>query len=259
MDAVASAGTRLEWVEAGRCARIVIDEGRGNVLGLGALEHLRELVRSLSSERALRAVLLDASGEHFSFGASVVDHLPDKVGAMLAALHGLARELLALDTPLLAAVRGRCLGGGLELALLAERIVVAPGSLLGQPELSLGVFAPLGSLLLPRAVGTRRASELLLSGRTLGVDEALRWGLVTEVAQDPLETLSAWYREHLASKSAASLRIAMRAARRAWLPRLLEELADLERVYLEELAPTHDAQEGLRAFLEKRAPRWEDR
>lgn len=259
MDAVASTGTRLEWIEEGRCARIVLDEGRGNVLDLAALERLRGVARELANERALRAVLLDAAGEHFSFGASVADHLPEKVGAMLGALHGLARELFALDVPLLAAVRGRCLGGGLELALLADRIVAAPGSLLGQPELLLGVFAPLGSLLLPRAVGTRRASDLLLSGRSLTADEALRWGLVAEVGEDPAEVQVAWYREHLAAKSAASLCFATRAARRAWLPRLLEELADLERLYLEELAPTHDATEGLVAFLEKRAPRWEDR
>lgn len=258
MATLESSRSHLEWIEPGRLARLVLDEGRGNVIDLAALARLRALVGELRAVPALRAILIDHAGEHFSFGASVADHLPERVAGMLGALHSLARELLALDVPLLAAVRGRCLGGGLELALLADRMVVAPGALLGQPEVRLGVFAPLGSLLLPRAVGARRAADLLLSGRTVGAQEALANGLAQEVAADPAAAAERWYQEHLASASASSLRYVTRAARRAWLPAFLAELAELERLYLEELAPTPDALEGLAAFLEKRAPRWGD-
>ena len=259
METLSETRSRLQWIEPNRLARLVLDEGRGNVLGLAALARLRGFVAELAQERSLRGVVIDHTGEHFSFGAAVDDHLPGKVSEMLTSLHALARELLRLETPILAAVRGRCLGGGLELALLADRIVAAPGSSFGQPEVRLGVFAPIGSLLLPRAVGARRASEMLLSGGSITAETALDWGLVAELATDPGAAAVAWMREQLESKSAVALRHATRAARRTWAPAFEAELMDLERTYLEELTPTHDAQEGLDAFLGKRAPHWEDR
>ncbi len=259
MDATQAPTVKSERLAGGRLARLVLDSGRGNVIGSREIAGLREAATHLAREPRLCGVLLDHAGPHFSFGASVPEHLPGRAEQMVPALHALARELLALDLPLLCAVRGTCLGGGLELALLADRLVVAPDVRLGQPEIKLGLFAPLASALLPRRAGASAAADLLLTGRTLDAAEALALGIAREVAEDPGAAARAFAEEHLAPRSAAALRLATRAARRAWKDGFLEDLEALERMYLGPLMDTEDAREGLAAFLAKRAPRWEDR
>jgi cyclohexa-1,5-dienecarbonyl-CoA hydratase len=250
---------RAEQLDDGHLLRLVLDCGKGNVLDREAIGALREAAAALGRAPGLRAIVIDHAGKHFSYGASVEEHLPGKVEQMLPELHALARELLELDVPLLAAVRGLCLGGGLELALLADRIFASPSARFGQPETNLGVFAPIGSLLLPRVVGPCHAADLLLSGRTVGVEEALGMGLAAELSGEPGDAALRWAREHLLPKSAAALRHATRALRFSWQSSFLEQLALLEASYLGDLMATHDAREGLAAFVQKREARWEDR
>jgi len=172
-------------------------------------------------------------------------------------VRGAAEALLSADLPLLVAVRGRCLGGGLELALLGDRLVATTDARFGAPEIRLGVFAPLASLLLPRSLGPRPAFELLVGGRSLHAERARELGLVSDLASDPVAAQLAWTRVHLEPHSPFALRQATRAARASWAPRFLEQLAGLERQYLDELMPHPDPTEGLTAFLEKRPPYWE--
>ena len=150
------------------------------------------------------------------------------------------------------------LGGGLELASFCNRLFAAPDARLGQPEIRLGVFAPVASVSLVERVGRGPAEDLCLSGRSLTAAEALAIGLVDEVVDAPGEAALDWAREHLLPKSASSLRLAVRAARTGYAARFRHELAEVERLYLEELMSTTDAGEGLRAFLEKRKPSWSD-
>ncbi|MCA8981890.1 MAG: enoyl-CoA hydratase/isomerase family protein, partial [Planctomycetes bacterium] len=196
---------------------------------------------------------------HFSFGASVDEHTPDQVGEMLPALHAMARELRGMHVPVLIAARGMVLGGGLELLLLGDLVFAAPDAKFGQPEIQLGVFAPLGSTLLPSRVGEQAAADLLLSGRTVDAAEARELGLVRFVADDPGAAALEYAREHLVPKSASSLRYAVRALRAKFAPRFDAVLNELEDLYLQDLMDTHDAVEGIQAFLEKRAAKWEDR
>jgi cyclohexa-1,5-dienecarbonyl-CoA hydratase len=158
-----------------------------------------------------------------------------------------------------AAVRGRCLGGGLELASLCHRVVASREATFAQPEIKLGVFAPVASVVLADRVGRGRAEDLCLSGRTIGAEEALGMGLIDQVAAgDPMPAALAYVREHLLPHSASSLRLAVRAGRTALSARLAA-LPGVEQLYLRELMPTHDAAEGLNAFLEKRTPVWKHR
>jgi len=209
--------------------------------------------------RHLHAVLLDADGPHFSFGASVQEHLPDAVVGMLAGFHALVLRILAFPVPVLVAVRGQCLGGGLEVAAAGHRLLAAPDARFGQPEIVLGVFAPAASCLLPERIGPGTAEDLLLTGRSIDAEEALRCGLVQQLAADPAQAGLDWYDEHLASRSAAALRHAVAAARGDLVARVTARLREVERAYLDDLMATHDAVEGLTAFCEKRPPRWEDR
>jgi len=123
----------------------------------------------------------------------------------------------------------------------------------------LGVFAPVASLLLPERVGRACAEDLCLSGRSVGADEALAMGLIDQIAaNDPMDEALAYARAHLLPRSGSSLRLAVRAVRRNLRTRLRTELPVIERMYLDELMPTADAVEGLRAFLDKREPAWRD-
>lgn len=255
----------IRELEGGKLWHLVLDAGKGNVIGIEALTELRAAWKRLAEAKHVRAVILDHEGKHFSFGASVDDHTKDKVGAMLPLLHGFAKDVVSLGVPVLVAVRGMCLGGGLELALLGQRIVASDDAVFGQPEVTLGVFAPLGSLLLPSMVGNQLAADLLLSGRTIGAAEAQDAGLVAEVttglgeAADPGAALVAWATEHLVPKSAAALRSATRALWEGRDHAFARRLDGMEAMYLEELMETFDANEGIGAFLDgRRTPEWRD-
>lgn len=247
---------RTEMLESGRVAVLTLDAGRGNVIDSRVLRDLSAALQPLARDPALAALVLDHAGGDFSFGASVPEHAPGKVERMLPELHARALELLRFPAPTFACVRGRCLGGGLEVVLCAAQVFCSRTATFAQPEPKLGVFAPLGSVLLPKAIGQGRATELLLSGRSIDAEEAERIGLVAHVSEDPRATALAWIREHLLPKSSEALRHALLAARRGAHAELETEIAELERLYLERLMGTHDAREGIQAFLEKRTPQW---
>ena len=115
------------------------------------------------------------------------------------------------------------------------------------------------SVLLPLRIGQARAEDLLYSGRSIDAQTALAWGLANEMAEDPAAAAAAYFEKHLAGKSAASLALAVRAAREPFADLARARLGDVEALYLEKLMLTRDATEGLTAFLEKRAPKWEHR
>jgi cyclohexa-1,5-dienecarbonyl-CoA hydratase len=207
----------------------------------------------------LRGVILDHEGPHFSFGASVEEHLPERCAGMLKDFHALILKMLEFPAPILAAVDGQCLGGGLEVAMAGSLIFAAPGARLGQPEIKLAVFAPAASCMMAGRIGQARAEDLLLSGRGIGADEALAMGLVNAVADDPVAAALAYFDDHLAALSASSLGYALRAARVDFAARVKVQLACVEEFYLNGLMATHDAAEGIEAFIEKRPPKWKHR
>jgi cyclohexa-1,5-dienecarbonyl-CoA hydratase len=258
VPAAAQQPVRSEQLEKGALWRLSLATPRANVLDAAKVRVLTDAFRAARTEHGLKAVLLEGEGPSFSFGASVEEHLPDRFQSMLSRFHDLFRAMLEAAVPTLAIVRGQCLGGGLELASFCTRVFAAPDAKLGQPEIKLGVVAPLASFWLPERIGRGAAEELLLTGRTLTAAEAHACGLVDELAPDPGAAALAWARTHLLPLSASSLRAAQRLARAGLARRFELEIADAERAYRDELMRTADAQEGLRAFLEKRAPRWSD-
>ncbi len=247
------------WLEhGGRLLRVRLARPKANVIDAQMTAALESALVQHAAVRDLAGVLLDAEGPSFSYGASVEEHLPEGCARMLHGLHSLILHLAAYPVPVLAAVRGQCLGGGLEVALAAHRIFAAPDARLGQPEIQLGVFAPAASCLMPERVARSVAEDLLFSGRIVSGEEARAMGLVDAVAADPEGAALEYFHTHLAPKSASSLRFAVRAARDAWTRRLAERLEDVERLYLNELMATRDAVEGLEAFLAKRPAKWEN-
>jgi cyclohexa-1,5-dienecarbonyl-CoA hydratase len=176
---------------------------------------------------------------------------------MLGSLHALILAMVEFPAPILVAVRGQCLGGGLEIALAGGPIFATPEAQFGQPEIRLGVFAPAASCLLPWRVSAVAAEDLLWSGRSIAAPQALAIGLVQTLSEDAEAAALAYFDEHLAPRSAAALSCAVAAARAPRVRELRTRLAEVERLYLDRLMVTHDANEGLAAFLAKRTPLWE--
>ena len=241
----------------GALLRLTLARPKANIVDASMIAALSGALARHEADRAIRGVLLDAEGPHFSFGASVDEHLPASCGTMLATLHALVMAMVEFPAPILVAVRGQCLGGGLEVAMAGSMIFAAPDAQLGQPEMKLGVFAPAASVLLPYRVNAAVAEDLLLSGRSVGAAEAREIGLVHTIADDPTAAALAWFDAHLAGKSAASVRYALRAARLARIEAIRAGLAAVEKLYLQGLMNTRDANEGLTAFLARRPPVWE--
>ncbi|HMB70710.1 MAG TPA: cyclohexa-1,5-dienecarbonyl-CoA hydratase [bacterium] len=260
---MSEAGTRNllreERVEDGAVLRLILAAPKANILDAEMIAALTRAFREAGSDADLKCVVVEGEGPHFSFGASVPEHLPGAVESMLPRFHDLFRAMFDAGVTTIAAVRGQCLGGGLELAMACNRVVAAPGAKLGQPEIRLGVFAPVASVLLAERTGRPRAEDLCVTGRIVDAEEAHRIGLVDEIAEDPGEAALGWARDHLLPKSAAALRHALRAVRTPLLRHFDEDLRRVEAIYLDELMATADAEEGLRAFLEKREPVWRNK
>jgi cyclohexa-1,5-dienecarbonyl-CoA hydratase len=205
----------------------------------------------------LHAIVLGAEGPHFSFGASVQEHLPEHIAATLSALHGLLRTVADAPAPVIAAVRGQCLGGGFELVLACDLILAEAGAQFACPEIKLGVFAPAASALLPARIGEAAAATLLITGQSLTAVRAATLGLVARVVDgNPEDAVNNWLETDFLPRSPSSLGFACRGARLALRRALDEDLPRLENLYLRELMSTPDAVEGIRAFLEKRSPQW---
>ena len=250
----------VRYSEAGGVARIVLARPPLNILTIETMEEINGAIQAAAATPGLKALLLAAEGKAFSAGVDIDDHRGDRVKPMLESFHRIFRQLRSLDCATVAAVQGAALGGGAELATFCDLVIASEAATLGQPEIKVGVFAPIAVLHYPVRVGPQRALQLLLSGKVVGAAEALRIGLVDRVvpAEKLTETVAAEL-ERFAAQSAAVLRLTKRALRQSLGLPLDLALGQLEDLYHDELMATEDAQEGLRAFAEKRKPVWKDR
>jgi len=250
---------RKEILWHGAAVKLILDAPPANILDAAMMAQLQGHLDQLVEPSPVKLLIFEGQGDHFSFGASVQEHRREQAGDMLHSFHGLFRSLIKVALPSIALVRGQCLGGGMELALMCNWIFAAPDARFGQPEIKLGVLPPPASVILPLRVGQAAADMLCLTGRTWNVEQAQQAGLVTDVSPDPAEAVTLFASKHLLPKSASSLRLAQRAARCSFNETLLRQLPQVEKLYLEELMATDDANEGIASFLEKRSPVWKNR
>lgn len=229
----------------------------GNVLDRATCVELAEVVREQGRDKHLKAFLLTAAGKHFSYGASVPEHVAGDVERFLPAFHDVFFALADTAVPVLAAVRGLCLGGACELAAFAHIVVAERSAEFAVPEITLGVMPPAACVLLPWRLGGARAEEMILTGRRVPAAEC---GLVNVVCDDgDLEqAVKTVIKERIRPLSAAALRLATWGVRAPLHTLMRKRLKELERFYLDELMATRDANEGIAAFLERREPAWVD-
>ncbi len=247
------------WLDRdGALLRLRLNMPKANITDAAMLDSIGAALNEHASNADIKAVLLDHEGPHFSFGASVPEHLPGQFGDMLSVMNKTLLAMLQHPVPILVAVKGQCLGGGLEVACGGSRIFAAADASFGQPEIKVGVFAPYASFFLTELIGQIHAEDMLYSGRSVSGEEASAMGLVAELSDDPEAAALAYFDEHLASVSASVLRFAVQAAREDYADRFAAKMAKLEELYTSGLMETKDAVEGLEAFMEKRPAQWKN-
>jgi len=228
-----------------------------NILTQAMLGALRESLDVFRDDPAVRVVVLQAEGKHFSAGADVGEHLEPQYRDLIPEFLQTVEEVANFPQPVVAAVQGRCLGGGFEIVQAADMIVASEAASFGQPEVLLGVLPPAACAMLPFLCGSSLAAELVLTGAAIPAHVALGAGLVSRlVAEDLVQGEARRLARTMAERSGATLRLAKRALRAGTAAARREALVAAERIYLDELMCTRDATEGLQAFLEKREPVW---
>lgn len=241
-------------------ARITLHNPPANVLNHSVLKELEQVLNEVEEEDYVRVVIITGTGRFFCAGADMNElaHLTTAHGGSEFAARGqsLLSRIERLDKPVLAAINGTCVGGGLELALACHIRVAAAGVMMGLPEIKLGLIPGFGGTQrLPRVVGASHAAEMILTGESLSAEEAYRIGLVSKVAPahellaqaDALAAL-------ITTRGKQAVEAALHAIRGGLDIPLAEGLAR-EAELFGRLCVTPDKQEAVRAFLEKRQPK----
>lgn len=242
-------------------AYLAINRPPLNILNISAMEEINDALRSLVGNKEVKVLVVSGSGEKaFSAGVDVVDHTEDKIEKMLQVFHEIFRNLSKLDQVTIAALKGLTLGGGCEIAIFCDLIFAADNLKIGQPEIKLSVFPPVALLMLPRLVGLKKASELLLTGKIIEAQEAEQIGLINKVVPlDSFDLELESFIQPFTELSLVGLKYSKKGINLGLETSFLEGLERIEKIYLEELVTSEDAHEGLKAFMEKRKPLWKNR
>lgn len=246
---------------ADKVAVITLDRPPLNILDLEMMDELSSTLATLTQDNNARAIVLESAMKAvFSSGADVKEHLPAAAETLIRAFERLILSILEFPKPTVAVVRGKCLGGGMELALSCDFVLASDRAIFGQPEVGVGVYPPAAAALYPRLAGIKATYQLLLTGRNISAAEAASMGLVTwAVRGEDVDSRLKELLDALTSKSQVVLRFAKRAILEGLSRPLPEALNHASTLYLESLMKTEDAVEGLTAFLEKRKPLWKDK
>ena len=249
--------TRISCEIEGAVARIELRNPPLNVTDITMMEELARSLAEVEARSDVSVIVLGGAGKAFSAGADVAAHTPDKVEEMLTKFHAVIRALVATTRVTIASVHGLCLGGGAELAMVCDLAYTVDDAEWGFPEIRLACFPPVACTALAALVGQKKAAEMILTGRSITGREAAEIGLVSRaVDEKQLDSTVQTATAQLLRLSPAALRVAKKASY-AWDSMHFDKgLARAEKIYCDDLMKTADAQEGVRAFLEKRSPKW---
>ena len=257
-------GIRLE--KKGNYAILWVDNPKTrNALSVPIVEHMDKLVDEVVADKNIHCLIITGGGEKsFAAGADIsklVNMSPEESRYSIEVGHKLFSKIETLDIPVIAAVNGYCLGGGLEISMCCDIRVCSANAKFGLPEINIGMIPGWGGTLrLPRLIGESRAKNMLLRGKMITAQEAQDYGLVAEVYEnvDELRVKAEELAKELAAKAPITMKIDKRLVYDA-ANKQPTDIAQRDALALGFVYTTHDAKEGLTAFLEKRAPKYEGR
>jgi len=252
--------SRIVLEEQPPVVRIRLQNPPLNVIDIAMMKELSAALTEIESRPGISAIILSGAQKAFSAGVDVAAHTPDKVGEMLTKFHAVIRSLVASKKVTIAAVHGHCLGGGAELAMVCDLVYTSELATWGFPEIKLGCYPPVAATALAALVGQKHAADLILTGRSITGKEAAGIGLANAVVPEvDLDRTVQEAVEHVIKLSPVALAVTKKASY-AWDSIHFDKgLARAEKIYFEELMKTEDAQEGIKAFMEKRPPVWRNR
>lgn len=240
-------------------ATITFNKPPLNVLDMNMMGEINSVLEELSDDTKLKAVIFKAEGKAFSAGVDVADHTDEKAKEMIRTFHKIFENMLNIKAPIVALVNGAALGGGCELAVFCDMVLASDRSKFGQPEIKVGVFPPIAAVMFPRFMNLKKALELNLIGDTIDAAEAKRLGLVNSVyPADSFEEEAQGVIDRLTSNSSVVLQLTKEAILEGYGKDYNTAVSKAENIYLHKLMKTHDANEGLSAFMEKRKPNWKN-
>ena len=227
-----------------------------NVLSSGLMKELVDALEELDNDQSINVIILTGSDRAFAAGADLAEMSQHtSADLMLSRRFELWDRIRRVSKPIVAAVSGYCLGGGNELAMNCDLIIASETATFGQPEVNVGIMPGAGGTQrLTRAVGKYKAMEMILTGKSISADEALRVGLVNRIVPVAILMEEA---KRIATEIASKPPLAIRAAKQAVLraqDTTIEVGIELERKAFYTLFATEDGKEGMKAFLEKRKP-----
>jgi len=241
-------------------ARITLDRPDHNLLNERMLAELAAAINTLGERSQIKLMILDSAGKTFCGGIELGEYTQRRVFQLLDAFHGAFAAMLDTSKPLLVVVNGPAFGGGAELAALGDLVIATPKAKFAQPEIKLGVFPPLAAAVLPSILGPKQALELVLTGEAMSAERARELGLVNWlVPEEELENKIAEVSAKVTAQSGPVLTMAKKAILGSLGLPLRDGVRNSMKVFLNELAELEDSQEGLRALVEKRAPKWKNR
>ncbi len=244
----------------GDVTRLTLRRAPLNFLNLEMLQKIQELLESLGDSPPSRVLVLDSDCPAFCAGLEMAEQNEDAAFLLLDQYHSVALALSSFPRPTVAMVKGVALGAGNELAACCDFVLASFQAAFGQPEIKVGTIPSLAPLLLPQRIGLQRTMQMILTGNLVDAREAERIGLTFRVvAEDALDAALEELMTSFRESSIAVMELALRAARSTRNNELDHNLREAQSIYLNELMDLHDTFEGVRAFLQKRPPRWKNR
>ena len=241
-------------------ARLTLARPKHNVFNIAMMQELNAALESLIAERGLKCVVILGDGPSWCAGVDVGDHKPELVDQMIATFNRIFELIEAIPVPVIAAVHGACLGGGMEVAIACDMVVAAKNAKFGQPEVKLGFFPPYAAIRLPALVGPAKTIEICATGKTYSADEAVAMGFVSRaVENEQFDAEIAKLVGEIQTSSPLILRLnkqAVKAHLGMNFSKAIESVSDL---FLNTLMKTEDTLEGIASFYEKRKSVWKNK
>jgi cyclohexa-1,5-dienecarbonyl-CoA hydratase len=250
----------LKIEKADGVVRITFDRPKHNVLDIEMINELNAELNGLVADDEIKCLVLNGAGPSFCAGVEVSDHKPEMAPKMIETFNRTFEFIDQLEVPIIAAVHGACLGGGMEVAIACDIIVAAKTAQFGQPEIKIGFLPPYAAIRLPYLVGPSKAMEICTTGKRYSAQEAQQMGMIAYVVEDDqLAEATEKLVKEIQYNSPLIIRLNKQAVKKHLgmeFPQAIQSVSDL---FLNTLMKTEDVLEGIKSFEEKSKPGWKNK
>lgn len=251
----------IQFSKSEGVARIVFSRPeQHNVFNIAMMNAFITVMEDLIQDKELKCLVLEAAGKSWCAGLDVGDHKPENAPEMIAVFNKSLKLIGNFEIPTIAAVRGACLGGGMEYAVACDVVIASKRAKFGQPEIKLGFLPPYAAIRLPLLIGPARTIEVCTSGKIYSAEEAQRLGFVSQVAEDDtFESAVNGFVSEIQANSPLIIRLNKQAVKQHLGMAFDDAMDSVSDLFLNKLLKTEDTLEGIDSFYGKRRPVWKNK